>query len=369
MSTILLAWCVSSSDSRAAQDKFPHIAVVGDGVTVFSSDTQRCSKNDIPDSPLRAFRRSDGNIVALSTHYENRRLLGQSLMDLHHDCAVVYQGSDNPDPAGFDNQTWVASTWTSDGRTVSALGHNEYHADRFPGRCRFKSAGECWYNAIVLLQSSNGGDTFKRVTLEPVAAPPLREEASQGQSVGYFNPSNIVSDKGYYLVLVNQSGIGSEKAGGRCLFRTSDPALLSNWSFFDGHDFVASAGSPYDGGKQHTPCQAAKGFHGVLGSIARLRATDLFVGFTVDDGTVDAVFSHDLLNWSGNQTVMHASSYWSKTCEGGHRYNYVSVLDGSSPGRNFDTIGSEAYLFIVRTGCSVTMSRDLVRFRLEISGP
>jgi hypothetical protein len=340
--------------------------VVGDGVVIFSSDGQRCSKNDIPDSPLRAFRKSDGSIVALSTHYENRRLLGPTLMELHHDCTVVYQGSDNSDPAGFDNKTWVASTWTNDGRTIAALGHNEYHADRFPGRCRFKSEAECWYNAIVLLQSSNGGETFKRATPEPVAAPPLQEAASQGRSVGYFNPSNIVSDKGYYFVLVNQSGIGPEKSGGRCLFRTSDPALLSNWSFFDGHNFVASAGSPYDGGRPHPPCQAARGFHGVLGSIARLRGTDLFVGFTIDDGAVEAVFSHDLLNWSGNQAVMRSSSYWSKTCDGGHRYNYVSVLDNESPGRNFDSIGGEASLFIVRAGCNVTMSRDLVRYQVKI---
>jgi hypothetical protein len=203
----------------------PVIVVENNPVTVFA-DAQRCESLDIPDAPMRAFRRADGMVVAFATHYLNRALIGPSLAQLSHDCRLVYQGKHLVDPAQFDDRTWVAATWTFDGVTVSALGHNEYHADHFPGHCQFATYRECQYNAIVPLSSSDGGRSFARTHYPaPIAAPPMKSDVDQGRPRGYVNPSNIVFHDGYYYTLIGRSDLGGKKAG-RCLFRTQGDGLI-----------------------------------------------------------------------------------------------------------------------------------------------
>lgn len=363
----------------AADDIYPSITVVDGPQVVFEHSKQKCEDIDIPDAPLRAFRRYDGVIVAFASHYRNRRLIGKSLSDLKHDCHVSYEGREDPDPSTFNDRTWIAATWTEDGRNIVALGHNEYQAQRFPGRCRYKTYTECWYNAIVLLKSTDSGENFARVDAAspmPLVAPPLKADAYQGRPSGYFEPSNIILSSGHYYTFIAQRGIDSNKTG-RCLFRTRKLNSLTGWTFYDGHRFVPTSGNPYAGKYRHGFCEPVKGLPGVMGSVARIEGTNLFAAFTIDDrpgtpegGAVEIAFSHDLINWNGNQVTLKLPPFWSSTsCRDGHKYNYVSVLDDHVQSMNFDSIGNEPLLFVTRSGCNVTLDRDLVSFRLRLSAP
>jgi hypothetical protein len=366
-----------SSCSARAQEGFPPVAVESGPAVVYDYKAENCEKIDIPDTFLRAFRRYDGKVVALATHYINRPLIGNSLADLHHDCHVVYQGRNLSDPSTFDNQTWIAATWTEDGHTVTGVGHNEYHSDRFSGTCKFETEAQCWYNSIVLLHSTDGGMSFSRTDAgspRPLIAAPFRNEVLQGRPRGYFDPSNIVTLGEYKYIMIAQRGISADTSG-RCLLRSKTPESLDGWAMYDGHDFVPVAGSPYNGQQPQARCAPVTGLHGTLGSVVRIRGTDLFAAFSIDAindekqaGAIEVSFSKDLTHWSGNHVIMNLPAFWSKYCPGGYRYNYPSVVDDLDEGRNFDTIGKQAWLFLVRSQCAITMDRDLVRFRLTIGG-
>nr|WP_294500893.1 hypothetical protein [uncultured Rhodopila sp.] len=361
----------------ADPEVYPEVAVTGSPVVVFAYKTDRCDELDIPDAALRAYRRADGMIVGFSTHFPNRRLVGSSISDLKRDCRVVYQGRHDPDPAAFDDRTWIAATWTEDGTTVSALGHNEYQADKFPGRCRFKDYRSCWYNSIVPLSSTDAGYSFSRMDrqhLDLIAAAPFPSDVGQGEPRGYMNPTNIIFDGRYYYALVYQTGIPGVPPG-ECLMRTSKPEESANWTIYDGTDFVPFGKSPYEHGTQHPPCQTIHGLNGEIGSIGRLANSDLFVAFTIashasipEGGAVDVAFSKDLLSWSGRKPILNVRPGWVKGPAKGWRYHYVSVVDDRDPGRNFDQIGTAASLFIVRLSCvdGETMVRDLIRMPISL---
>ena len=271
--TLLLSQVVATSALGA-----PTITVEGDPITVFDH-SQRCEPMDLPDAPLRAFRRADGVVVALATHYLNRRLTGLTLQHLSRDCALVYQGMHLSDPTKFDDRTWISATWTSDGIRVIALGHNEYRADRRPGGCQSPGPGECLYDSIVPLISLNGGGTFARTNYpEPIAALPMFPGIKSNEPLGYHDPSNILFKDGYYYALIARSGFGG-KPTGRCLFRTSNVESPEAWSVWDGSSFTLIFGSPYDPGwTSKPPCEAVRGLNGALGSIAKIWAHQYLCG-------------------------------------------------------------------------------------------
>jgi hypothetical protein len=371
---IMLALVVllQPNSSSLGADGYPLFSIVSGPETVFDYQTHKCDSTDIPDSPLRAFRRFDGNVVAMSTHYINRSSIGTSLASLHHECRVIFQGHHNEDPAVFDDRTWIAATWTPDGRSVTALGHNEFQADKFSSRCKFLTYQQCWYNSIVLLQSGDGGYTFSRSDRQdptPLAASRFVSEVDQGAPRGYFDPSNIVSYGDSTYSLIAKRNIRGEVSG-RCLFRSQWPDRLESWEYFDGETYIKSSDNPYKTTGARRPCEPVKGLQGTLGSIARLRESNLFVAFSLKEeskggGEIVTSFSRDLLNWSAAEIVGRLPLFWSRTCIGGHRYNYASVVDDASIGRNFDNIGQDAWLYLVQADCNITMKRNLVRFRIR----
>ena len=376
ISAFALLLFVMISRAPAAVIGDPVVVVENQPVTVFAH-AQKCEALDVPDAPLRAFRRADGMIVAFATNYQNRALLGPSLTQLSHDCRLVYQGKHLADPAQFDDRTWITATWTFDGVTVAALGHNEYHGDDFPDRCQFKGYSECQYNAVVPLRSLDGGRSFFRIDYPtPIAAPPMKNDTDQGRIRGYVNPSNIVFHDGYYYTLIGRSDLDGKKAG-RCLFRNKDVSNPETWTVWDGRTYISIVGSPYQLGWTAKPtCEGATGLGGALGSIAKIKNTNLFAAFwiaesagNIEGGDVNVSFSDDLLHWSGTEHILSATPSWARKCPVGVRFNYASVLSDSDEGRNFETLGGAAWLFLTRSPCSHGLDWDLVRFPLTLKLP
>jgi hypothetical protein len=372
--TILLLLSLALCVAPAKADS-PAFKIVGPPEVVYSWEGSRCAADDIPDESMRAFRASDGTVVAFATHYRNRLLVGPSLTRLHRECEVVYAGNENADPSAFDDRTWIASTWSNDGRVVYALGHNEYQAERFPGKCVFKTDAECLYVSLVLLRSDDGGRTFRRLDQGhplPVAAPPFANRQFQGRRRGYSNPTNVLYWNGYYYVFATESGI-DQSHDGTCLLRTAVLGNPAAWTYFDGSGFVSSAVNPYaTAAADRTRCAPIENLKGLIGSIARIQGTESFVAFlglhlnNESVGSVAVSYSKDLVHWSRPKAILKVPLFWSKRCSGKYRYNYISVLDDTVGGRNFDIVGEHPYLFMTRADCSIGLHRDLIRYQLDL---
>ena len=346
--------------------------------TIVSWARERCEEWDLPDAPLRAFRDDKGEVVAFASHYRNRPLIGPDLGSIRKTCAISFQAKNSPDPSEFSDMSWIAATWTGNGRDVYALLHDEYHADRHPGACRFKDGMSCWYNVVTAARSHDGGQSFK--VEEPrslVAAPTFRQDVGQGRHRGFFNPSNIVEKDGAWYALIATTG-GEGQKGGVCLFRTTDIKDAGAWRAYDGQDFSIRAVDPYrEDASQAKPCQPLKVLPTTVGSLTRHEASGQWLAIfhlgpdpsqNITGGRVAYSWSDDLVRWTPLQTLMVHPTMWSKNCSDRLRYSYGSLADPASRSRNFETTGDEAFLFMTRmkvADCKLGPDRDLVRLKVR----
>ncbi len=355
----------------------PQFALHADGLpeTVFSWSEARCADDDYPDTPLRALRLADGRVLGFSTHFDNRRFLGNDLNSLRRDCAVVFAGNGSPNPEDYSDRVWISSIWSEDGQTIFALGHDEYQAHRHPGRCRFSTYLACWWNAIVLLRSDDAGQKFVRIGERPVASLPARQDVDQGHNRGFFEPSNMIKRDSAYFVIIRAGPEGAQRAGS-CLFRTEDLTRPESWRFFDGETFSSNVDPYRDDVSSAKPCALLQGLKGIVGSVTYVWERNLYVAISsfgsnnpAESGFYYSV-SKDLLHWSEGRLFLALPTPWSAAC-GQDRFVYPSLVDPHSPSRNFDVIGDEPYLYFVRQhfdGCLGTMQRDLLRMRLRLPG-
>ena len=347
--------------------------------TVVSWARERCEEWDLPDAPLRAFRNSKGEVVAFASHYRSRPLIGGNLGAVRKSCAVSFEAKSSADPSQFSDKSWIAATWTGDGRNVEALVHAEYHADKHPGACRFKDAMSCWYNVVTAAHSSDGGLSFKTDEPRPlVAAPGFPQEVGQGRHRGFFNPSNIVQKDGAWFALIMTTG-GEGQKNGVCLFRSTDIKDPTSWRAYDGQDFTIRAVDPYrDDLSEARPCQTLKPLPTTVGSLTRHEPSGKWLALlhlgpdpsqNIAGGRVAYSWSDDLIRWSPLQTLMVQPTMWSKNCSDRLRYGYGALADPASRSRNFETTGDEAYLFMTRmkvADCKLGPDRDLVRLKVQL---
>ncbi|MBV9287423.1 MAG: hypothetical protein JO288_06305 [Hyphomicrobiales bacterium] len=367
-----LGWALSTAAVAGAFGA-PTLTPVGPVDPVFVWAASRCADDDIPDAPLRSVRLAPTGVVAFSTHFLNRRFIGAGLNSMARDCAVVFSGKGSPNPEDYSDRVWIASTWSEDGRTIFALGHDEYQAHRHPGRCRFSTYLECWYNAIVLLRSDDGGRTFARVGDRPVASIPIRQDVDQGHNRGFFEPSNILKRGDAYFALIRAGSEGAQQAG-TCLFRTDDLSRPESWRFYDGQGFSANVDPYRDDVSQAKPCAPLQGLKGMVGSVVYAEDFDAYVAVSDfgsqkpgESGFYYSV-STDLIHWSEGRLFLPLATTWTHACDQDH-FAYPSLIDVDSPSRNFDVVGNEPYLYFVRRrfdGCQGTMQRDLVRMKLRL---
>jgi hypothetical protein len=374
-----LVWFVAPDPARS----MPRIEIAGTEEVVFAS-AQRCDRDDIPDVPLRAFRRPDGTIRAFAAHWNNLPFT-ISAGDLSRHCASAFAGGRRDDPAAYDDRGWLIATWRLDtGPEVVAIVHNEYHGQDRPARCRFRSYVECWENALTLALSRDGGERFVLPSAYPdgyvVARGPLDYARSQGARYGFYNPSNILFRDGYFYLAAPMMEAGGRSAG-VCLMRTPDIRDAAAWRGWDGSDFRAPL-SRYATGTQAMGCRPLPGLVGQMGSFVRIAGSDYVAAITLrsdlaGEGRSAAIaysLSRNMTDWSEPRRLMQVDSFWAPGCRPGDnaRYHYPSVVDLDSVSANFDEIGSTAHLYMTRvrlTECRITMDRELVRIPLRVSLP
>ncbi|MCW6510369.1 hypothetical protein [Lichenifustis flavocetrariae] len=351
----------------------PEVHLAGPAQAVFVPARDGCDGSDVPDTPARAFRRADGQVVLFGLHYTNHPLVGPRLDQLKLSCRSALLAHENPDPAAYDDRSWIAATWTRDGRSVDALVHHEYQANQHPGRCRFSEYMKCWFNTVLAVRSTDGGATFAKTAAPVVASAPFPQTEQQGRHRGFFNPSNIVSDGTFFYMMSSTTGWDGQE-GGVCLFRTRDPDDPAAWRAYDGTSFTVRFGDPYRT-PPHVPphCQTIAPFPAPVGSLSRQRGSGIW--FAVFQAAKDAgVFpvsglyaatSHDLLHWSLPRLILAGATNYDDPCHAGARMiAYPSLIDPAAQGRNFDDVGATADLYFASmavAGCSITGDRVLMR--------
>ena len=368
--------------SRAAQEPpLSALTLTGPERTLFSATRDACDGADVPDAPARAFRDASGRIALYGLHYRNRALRGPDLDHLRIDCRVVLDSGEKPDPALYDDRSWITATWTEDGERVAALLHHEYQANTHPGRCRSKVYMECWYNTVTAAFSRDGGVSFTRATPPVVVAgAPFRQEEGQGRHRGFFNPSNIVGEGRFRYVFASTTGWdrpGSDQEPGVCLFRSERPEDPGSWRAWTGTGFTAAFPDPYRKVvRLADTCKPVGPFPAPVGAVVRHRGTGIWIavfmaaaGGQFSESGFYWSTSRDLLNWDVPRLLLAGATLYDDPCKAkgpstGRLIAYPSLLDGQAEGRNFDDVGEAAILTFATLrleGCSITSDRDLVR--------
>lgn len=374
-----LALIFAPLPARAGEPPLAAVTVVSPPEVVFSAKRDGCDGSDFPDAPARAFRDAGGRIAMFGLHHDNRALRGDSLDRVAIDCRVVLPSSSNGDPKAYDDKSWIAATWTEDGRAVQALVHHEFQANHHPGRCQFEAYLQCWYNSVLAVSSRDGGATFVRPKVpQVVASVPFGQEVGQGRHRGFFNPSNIVADGRWRYTFASTTGWDGQPYGA-CLLRTGNPADPTAWRAFEGQGFTIRYGDPYrEQGLAPKACRTIAPFPAPVGAIVRHRGTNAWLavfqawanGRDFPEPGFYVSASRDLIRWDKPRLLVAGKTLYDDACKaGGRLIAYPSILDRKAQGRNFDDVGDEAELYYATMrveGCEVTADRDLVRRRIAI---
>jgi hypothetical protein len=372
-----LAATAGASHGRAADLPSLVLDVLSAPAVVFRWQTDRCADNHVPDAPARAWRDATGAVHLLASHYDNRPMIGAALDVAWVNCASVYQGRGADRPEDYDDKVWLTAFHTTDGQTVAALGHAEYHGHLRPQACPWRDYTSCWWNAVVGLVSHDGGAHFTRPGEGYlVAAPKGRYDPAPKRPVGYFSPSNILERDGFRYAFIFAEAYGDQRRGA-CLLRTATPESPSSWRAWDGKDFSVAL-APEMGAAQGV-CAPVPGLGSTVTSIVRHDATGtviaVFAGTRATEPSSPArtgiyyVTSRDLLIWSAPELLLEMPLMFAYRCEDATAYGYPSLIDARGASRNFDVAGSEAFLYATRfpiRDCKLPMERDLVRFAVRI---
>jgi hypothetical protein len=366
---LVLGWTLVGASNSNAQPAFPFQIELGPKEVVFDWSRDRCADLDVPDEPLRAFRRDDGAVIGIASHSTTRRFFISPDGKFSCDCVPIMQSRLDPDPAHFNYKTWIASTWANDGEHIVGLADNEFRGNELAGECPFETYYRCWYNAVVVVESRDGGAHFDVKPGSPIAVADFDNREMPGVPRGYFGPSNIIEhDDARYAVIYTTGG--REQPSGTCLFRSREPGDIGSWEYWAGKAFVRSAYDPYRDAHSRPPCMPIRSLPGRVSSISRYGEGFVAV-FAVQGadqriGKIGIAFSENLLEWSGSRVLLTPQMIWSTVC-GQPRYAYPSIIDLGAKGRNFDDITSAPYLYLTEAvveGCAMTTKRNLVRYRL-----
>jgi hypothetical protein len=372
------------SGPASTRKSAPVARIAGSERTVYDWSRAACEPDDIFDLPVRAFRDWHGRVHMFTSHFVNRRSTGRSIDRLKHRCHVVLQSRSDGNPADFADQEWISSVYSEDGRTVVALVHEEFQGDWQASLCASGLRASCWYNAVTLAISHDGGRTFRHAAKPPhhlVAAIADRYKPDGG-TAGIFSPTNIVYRKAdhYYYALALLIGYGSER--GTCVMRTRKLTDPRSWRAWDGSGFRYKFQNPY--GPSPVTRSCAPVAHDNIQQMSQSVTYNTYLHKFVLVGTAatyDPVrkgpvwgiyfsVSNDLVHWSMRRLIKEAELLWTYQCGDRKPVLYPSLIDPSSRSRNFATTGRRPYLYYTRfnpESCQIGLNRDLVRVPIKFS--
>lgn len=348
---------------------------MGELEPVLDPNRSPCGPDDLPDAGLRAVRRDDGSVIAFANAEDNYTLEGSGLDKLQRSCHSALRSRHDEDPAHYDDQTWIAATWSDNGKDVMAVGHHEYHGAEHAGRCLAQNERQCRYGALMDLVSHDGGLSFTKADPKPIAAVPEQQQKTQDRQTGFAQPSNIFEWSGFKYLFVHTTGGGAQKPG-TCLMRARDALDPKSWGIYDGSAFQPALFDPnVDDVAERATCKAIW-TNGLVWSVISLRNPHLLVALlTAIDLKTKGVYlatatSSDALHWSALQPVDGPTLKWGDKCPSTPFLHYPSLLDPHSKSRNFDSASSDDLVLffteIKMADCKFTKERELVRMSAKL---
>jgi hypothetical protein len=355
----------------AAQPRLAPVDPAAVPEAVFRWTTDRCDDWHIPDSPARALRLPDGQVVLLAAHLTNTLLLGPTLDRVAPACATMSRGAENPDPAAFDDRFWVQALLPLPDGQVLGLASHEYMGWRH-GNCGGHpgDAFRCWYSALIVTLAQPGEWRFRPRpgAARLAAASPRPHDPALGRRSGFFSASNIVLEGEYAYFLGYTEGVAGQPAG-NCLFRAARAALPGGWAALAADGFTRRYGDPYAAPQPAAPCTVvgAEVFGGPARALFRHgRAGDWVAVFTRADGVFQSV-SADLRRWSDAAPLFRMTPFRGQPSAGIY-YEYPALLDPASDAPLFDEFAGRPYLYLTRFNLGDRrrgLDRDLVRLPLR----
>ncbi|WP_414475681.1 hypothetical protein [Microvirga sp. M2] len=378
---ILPAWSAALtvlSACAAHAGEAPMFSVSPVPEVVYSYRSQQCDWRTIPDSPARSYRREDGSLVLIASHFRNRIFEGRNFDDLRPNCGVVSQGAESVDPSEFDDRYWIQSLIPLGNGRILALASEEYSGLRHDGVCsKGRDKPACWYLSIVGLEANDRDFSFKLLPRDRrLIAGSNRRFDTSVNAAGFLTVTNAVFEGDYAYFIAWTEDAAEPGRRGNCLFRAPRSDLVNGWQVMSKGRFVAPP-DPYPGDGRRpvqTTCDRLGGedMSGKARSLVWLETRQMWmVVWSTRVNGVGGVYyatSPDLKNWSSSAVLAPLEPFWG-TEKTGAFYDYPSLIDHASTSPIFQSAGDEFYLYLTRLNWQQkrnTMDRDLVRFRVTI---
>lgn len=295
--------------------------------------------------------------------------------------SFVYDSPRQAPEGSYNNRHWLFGKYALADGTVYSLAHHEWYQTMVTvdGHAGFNgySVGPThrWVNGVKWMKSTNNGASWaSKGTLssqDMVLTPEPWSIQSRDTLYGYFHPSNIVEEGGYYYAFVDSRqlrGGSNNLETGFIIIRTANLDEAIGWQFWDGSTWVTINSFSYMGGQgpqqpyvffkrtNVNPYVADPG-----GGIAMAQSIRYWVPgarwmLFGNDGQLPNVFCYCHSATLANP-LFEANGVSQVSLAGGgapndyHTYSahYVSVFDETSTDRNFTTImGSTAQVWTTK---------------------
>jgi hypothetical protein len=394
LTAVSLAQTARAGEAQSAS-AMPRVTGTLDGPRsiVFETPQDSCSPNDVPDAMARAFRDVTGTVHMVAASSDMYQNLGPTLNTLQHSCDAAFRSFNDPNPADFNDQIWLDSFYTLDGKTIAALSHTEYHGWAHSGECTVQGNAQytaCEYDSDTYHRSNDGGYHFFsfKVPSNFIAGFPYQYKVDRGP-MGYSVDTNILNYGGWYYAVAtswswppNCSGTTGPHhciASGGAPLRTQDVFDPSSWRGWNGKDFSVTFVDPYvapvkDPAEHvYTPVPYM-GFVNAI-NIYQPAGANVVVATLWDywDNELGPpglylTTSTDLINWTKPSLVVTVKDLLAEDPSGSWLYAYFSLLDPDADAAdlNFSTIGDHPYLYYVRLDNN-GQDRVLYRRRLNLA--
>ena len=393
----------------AAPSQITGISLVGGPFIVFDHLKAKSEPDALPDSQITAWKNANGTVNITIPHSENYRMHGPDLEHLKTDRHKIFSSSAQ---AGdivenhFNYYHWFLAPYTLDGQNIYVLTHTEWYACLLVGDCNEgNNQINSWETTNNSLVSTDGGATWAlngsdRAHLVAAAGDhwtgtrelKLRVYRKALNHSGLFTPSRLIKEGDYFYsigfeihrnfnALNLQTGEAPIDKYGYALVRTKDLTKPSGWeAWVSGNVF-----HPIEKGDFSEFLPQMNG--------STMNASQVQIVFDVNAQTYIAIFtlwgangsvyymttrSLAAPSWSDAQPVAGSASFVpdprgpaNNPCNTGFGPgNYVSDLDSSSAGRNFEFTSGSPWMFYVVNPAECggnNLARDIYRVKLSIS--
>jgi hypothetical protein len=389
----LIAAAVAQStpeEDQAVTTPTVKAALDGQRSVVFETPKESCDPNDVPDAMARAFRDYTGTVHLISASTDLFQSRGPTLDTVEHKCGdASFLSTNDTNPADFNDQVWIDSFWTFDGKNIAALGHTEYHGWAIKGECNVQGNQQytaCEYDSDTYHFSDDGGYHFQtpKVPGNFFVGVPYKYVIDDGP-IGYSVDTNIIQYGSWYYAMATSwnwpPNCSGTKGPNRCItsggapIRTKDVFDPTSWRSWNGVDFGVSFVDPYPGPVSHalehiyTPVP----YMGFVNGINVYQPLNVVVAtlwdyFDDELGPPGLYFttSTDLVHWTKPTLAVKLSDLLAEDPKGSWLYAYFSLIDPDAPDLNFSIIGEHPYLYYVRLDNN-SSNRVLFRRRITLT--